>query len=193
MLGIITSLLVGVLAWSFAEYAIHNWVGHLGRGRNEFSREHLAHHRDGNYFAAALKKARMAALVVAAVAPLAMLIAGVLHGALFTTGFILTYTGYEWLHRRCHTHAPIGPYGRWVRKHHFHHHFSSPKHNHGVTSPLWDLVFRTYRPADTVRVPERHAMSWLLDPRTGDVRSRHAADYVLARKGDRARPRSAAA
>ena len=39
---LIAVFVAGLLAWTFAEYAIHNWYGHLGKGRNEFSREHLA-------------------------------------------------------------------------------------------------------------------------------------------------------
>lgn len=193
MAVILTSAALGAWAWTFAEYAIHNWVGHLGKGRNEFSREHLAHHRDGNYFAPARKKARMAALVIAAVGPLAVVVAGWTAGAAFTTSFVATYLGYEWLHRRCHTHAPTGPYGRWVRKHHFYHHFNSPRRNHGVTTPLWDLVFGTYARTDRVRVPAKHAMSWLVDPATGEVWPRYAADYVIARKPNRTLRRSPAA
>ena len=44
MLEIVTAVIVGMFSWSFAEYGIHNWVGHLGRGKNPFSREHLRHH-----------------------------------------------------------------------------------------------------------------------------------------------------
>ena len=31
--------------------------------------------------------------------------------------FAATYLGYEWLHRRLHTHRGIGPWGRWLRRH----------------------------------------------------------------------------
>lgn len=187
LLAVFASAIAGVFAWSFSEYAIHNWVGHLGRGRNEFSRQHLAHHRDGRYFAPTSKKARVAGLVTVLAAPLALWLAGPLLGTIFTVAFLGTYVSYEVLHRRCHTHAPRGPYGRWARRHHFFHHFSSPKTNHGVTSPIWDLVFRTYRSPGVVRVPERHAMDWLVDPATGEVWPQYEGDYVIARKGDRAR------
>ena len=38
-------------------------------------------------------------------------------------------------------------YQRWVRRHHFHHHFGHPMANHCVTWPLWDLVFGTHEVA----------------------------------------------
>lgn len=170
----------GVLTWSFAEYALHNWYGHLARGRNDFSREHLKHHARYLYFAATWKKVVTAAVATAVVLPVAILVAGVLAGAVYTVGFVGFYVVYEVLHRRSHTHAPIGPYGRWLRRHHFYHHFGNPKHNHGVTSPIWDIVFctHTWNRPEPVRVPRQMAMMWLVDE-AGEVKSEYRDEYVL--------------
>jgi 4-hydroxysphinganine ceramide fatty acyl 2-hydroxylase len=66
-----------------------------------------------------------------------------------------------------------------VRRHHFHHHFGHPTANHGVTSPIWDMVFGTYERVDgPLRVPRRLAMVWLVDD--GQVRPEYADDYALA-------------
>lgn len=100
----------------------------------------------------------------------------------FTLGFSVMYTAYELIHRRPHTHAPRGWYSRWTRRHHFLHHYGSPRKNHGVTSPIWDIVFRTYEKPSLVRVPPKHAPAWLMDEQTGEVRSEYAADYEIARK-----------
>jgi len=168
----------GLVAWTFAEYAIHNWYGHVAKGRNEFSREHLKHHAVKGYFAATRKKVLVALSVLAALAAAAAPLVGAGIALAFTSGFALAYAGYEVLHRRLHTHGPRGPYGRWARRHHFHHHFANPKANHGVTSPLWDLVFRTYERPGVVRVPEKHAMDWLVDGR-GELRPALAGDYRI--------------
>jgi hypothetical protein len=40
-------------------------------------------------------------------------------------------------------------------------------------------VFGTYESVDTVRVPRRMAMAWLLDD-DGEVRPEHRGDYELA-------------
>jgi sterol desaturase/sphingolipid hydroxylase (fatty acid hydroxylase superfamily) len=86
---------------------------------------------------------------------------------------------YEWLHRREHTHAGWGAYGRWARRHHFHHHFVDGRTNHGVTSPIWDVVFRTYQqPATTIAVPRKLVMSWLVDE-THRIHPEHAATFSL--------------
>ena len=51
--------------------------------------------------------------------------------------------------------------------------------NHGVTSPVWDLVFGTYVRVDgPIRVPRRMAMVWLVDD-DGTVRPEYAADYAV--------------
>jgi sterol desaturase/sphingolipid hydroxylase (fatty acid hydroxylase superfamily) len=92
----------------------------------------------------------------------------------------MTFYGiYEWLHRREHTHAGIGPYGRFVRRHHFHHHFVDGRVNHGVTTPIWDFVFGTYEKPTTIRVPAKLCMAWLRDPQSGGIRAEHARTYQL--------------
>ena len=179
---------IGLMGWTFAEYALHNWRGHLGRGRNEFSREHLAHHRTTSYFASTKKKALVAASATAIVLPLLILTIGAWRGVWFSIGFLTLYVSYEVLHRRTHTHAPWNAYARWARRHHLFHHFGSAKMNHGVTSPLWDVVFRTYVKPGVIRVPERQVMDWLLDPTTGEVKEPYRADYVLVRKQRKQEP-----
>jgi hypothetical protein len=192
MLNVLTATALGASTWSAAEYFIHRYLGHeYAKNRNLFAQEHVRHHATTSYFAPTVKKMAAAALATAAVAPVAVSVAGVSTGAAFTLGFVATYAGYEVIHRIAHTHAPKTRYGRWYRKHHFHHHFHNPAVNHGVTSPLFDHLIGTYEEPDVIRVPEKHAMPWLVDPSTGEVRDEHAADYTLVRKGKRARGKSA--
>jgi sterol desaturase/sphingolipid hydroxylase (fatty acid hydroxylase superfamily) len=173
----VLALFLGVFAWTFAEYALHDWVGHLTRGRTDFSREHLEHHRREGYFAPTPKKARTAVLVLLPMGGLATWVFG-LPGLAFAVGFAAAYVSYEVLHRRIHTHAPRNAYGRWARRHHLHHHHRDARTNHGVTSPLWDWVFGTLAPCPEVRVPRKRAPGWLVDE-AGEVRPAYAAEYVL--------------
>ncbi|MDF1661209.1 MAG: sterol desaturase family protein [Planctomycetota bacterium] len=192
MLTAIGFFLLGLATWSFAEYAIHNWVGHLGKGRNEFSREHLAHHKDPHYFARTSKKALTTLMVMIIVSPLACYGMGLLGGILFSVGFVLTYVSYEVLHRRVHTVAPGSAYTRYMYKHHLLHHFGSPKTNHGVTSPIWDVVFRTFVKPGLIRVPEKDAMTWLCDE-SGAVKPEYTDDYLLIQRQTSAVERSESA
>jgi hypothetical protein len=50
--------------------------------------------------------------------------------------------------------------------------------NHGVSIPVWDLVFGTRREVERVRVPRRLALPWMLDD-TGALRPEFAEDYEL--------------
>ena len=178
----IVAIVSGVLTWTLLEYLIHRWMGHDRRfKRTPFGVEHIRHHIEGNYFAPTWKKIIVAALVACVVLVPAIAIAGVGHGIAYVAGLIVCYAAYEVLHRREHTHPGIGPYGRFVRRHHFHHHFVDGRTNHGVTTPLWDFVFGTYERPTIIKVPRRLCMAWLLDPSTGDVRPEHAGTYVLGK------------
>ena len=174
---IAVAFVVGAFSWSFFEYVIHRWLGHDRRFRgNAFGVEHIRHHIEGDYFAPTWKKLLAAAIAAAILAVPAILVAGTTIGLAFVAGLVGCFGVYEWHHRRDHTHAP---YGRWARRHHFHHHLVDARVNFGVTSPLWDLVFGTYRTTSQIKVPPRLAMVWLIDPGTGAVRAEHADTFVL--------------
>jgi sterol desaturase/sphingolipid hydroxylase (fatty acid hydroxylase superfamily) len=182
ILTVPVSLLLGIISWSFAEYALHNWYGHKAKGRNRFSREHLKHHTNGQYFAGSLEKALVAVVAFGVTIPLSMMAVGTVHGLCYGAAFATSYLSYEWMHRRIHTHAPKTAYARWRCKHHLHHHYTRPKENHGVTSPLWDHIFGTLTPSSMVRVPERKIFEvpWLIGE-DGEVKPEFADSYEIAR------------
>jgi len=182
---IVIALALGALSWSLLEYVIHRWAGHDRRLRgNIFEKEHTRHHSRGNYFAASWKKAGAAALLMAVVIGPAILVAGLVGGITYAGGLAGFYLYYEILHRREHTHEGVGPYGRWARRHHFYHHFVNPSMNHGVTSPIWDVVFRTYRKPGVIPVPKKLSMRWLTDE-AGAVPA-HLAPFYTLRPGKQA-------
>lgn len=186
--GVIASAAGGVLTWTLLEYVIHRWMGHDHRfRRTPFGAEHVRHHVEGNYFAPTWKKLVFVAAFTPALCFPAVLLAGAPLGVAYVAGLIGFYGVYEWLHRREHTHAGAGPYGRWARRHHFHHHFVDGRTNHGVTTPLWDLAFGSYRTPGIIKVPPRLCMAWLTDPATGEIRAEHAGTYQLAAQASAAR------
>jgi len=173
------ALLLGVLTWTLLEYFIHRFLGHEPKLRpNPFATEHIRHHSEGDYFAPTWKKLLAALVFTALLAGPAVWLAGVPLGLSYVAGLIGFYGVYEVLHRREHTHAGINAYGRWARRHHFAHHYSDARSNHGVTTPLWDVVFGTYRPVQTIRVPGKFVMPWLKDPATGRVRDEFAHTFT---------------
>ena len=55
----------------------------------------------------------------------------------------------------------------------------NPKSNHGVITAIGDILFTTAEKPQRVKVPEKLAMPWLVDPQTGDVFREFSADYEL--------------
>ncbi len=181
--AVLAAGLAGALSWTFLEYVIHRWLGHDRRyRRTPFGVEHVRHHAEGNYFAPSHKKLLAAAVAAAVLIPPAALALGATLGAAYVGGLLGFYGVYEVLHRLEHVHPGLGAYGRWARRHHFTHHFVDARCNHGVTTPLWDLVFGTYRRPTRMTVPRKLAMPWLTDPVTGTVRADWSDTFVIGSK-----------
>jgi sterol desaturase/sphingolipid hydroxylase (fatty acid hydroxylase superfamily) len=181
--AIALSGLAGAATWTLLEYAIHRYLGHGRRWRkNPFALEHIRHHVEGDYFAPTWKKVVIAGGVGAVASAGAVAAVGAALGLGYVAGLLACYALYEWVHRRDHTHAGWGAYGRWLRAHHFRHHLEDARKNFGVTTPLWDLVFGTYATGGIISVPPRLAMRWLVDPARGTVRAEHADRFVLRGK-----------
>lgn len=167
----------GWLAWTLGEYLMHRFAMHALRGRGLTSRAHLTHHADRDSI---LEKWPLAWTGV--------LLFGALWAAVVTpafgVGWVFGYGFYDLHHWHAHRRPPSNRYQRWLRLHHFHHHFGHPRDNMGVTWPVWDMVFGTYHRPEVVRLPQRMAMVWLLDE-TGQVRPRFASDYEVVGRSAR--------
>ena len=167
MTAFVVSFGAGLVGWTLLEYAIHFWLGHLPRGRILISSEHLKHHRDILYFTPRPLKIRGAVPVLAVLLLAVGGMCGLPAGLGFVTAVSIGWVAYEHLHQSIHVRGPRNAYTRWATRHHLSHHFGRPNRNHGVTTPIWDVVFRTYAPAPPVQVPQRFRASvpWLTDER----------------------------
>lgn len=173
-------VVLAAAGWSLGEYVLHRFAMHELKGKGLASREHLRHHAQRDSVLESWYFAWTGVVVVATVLAInAVKVLGPV-GVCLGVGWVGAYGFYDWIHWRAHRRPVAHPYERWVRRHHFHHHFGHPMANHGVTSPFWDIVFGTYERVDgPLRVPRRMAMVWLLDD-AGEVRPEYAADYALA-------------
>jgi sterol desaturase/sphingolipid hydroxylase (fatty acid hydroxylase superfamily) len=154
---IILAFLTGMLTWTLAEYCLHRFLGHVPKRllmRSRFHKEHKKHHFIKDYFAGTKEKAMTAAVV----GPITWLLT---QSLAFTVGFLMMYLVYELIHRRLHVFPPTHAYAAHMRRHHFYHHFVDETKNHGVTTPLWDLVFGTYAKPEIISVPRKLAPNWL--------------------------------
>jgi len=138
----------GVLVWSFLEYLIHRFSFHFTpRGRWGVMFAYLIHgvHHAFPEDARRWVMPPVVSLPVAAVLATALAVAiGRFHGPL-VAGVMAGYLWYDVAHHAFHR----GPL-RWrvlnaLRRHHLQHHFATPERKFGVSSTLWDHVFRTAR------------------------------------------------
>lgn len=187
ILWMVTAFVGGWVAWTLVEYLLHRFAMHSLGGKGMMSREHLEHHVASTWtFGSELVLAWVGVLIVgfAAWMPLGQL-AGASWpvAASLAIGWGLGYFVYEFMHARAHLAPPTGTYSRWLRRHHFHHHFGHPMANHGVSVMWWDRVFGTLERPDTVRVPRRLALPWLIDG-DGELLPEFADDYHLVGSAD---------
>jgi sterol desaturase/sphingolipid hydroxylase (fatty acid hydroxylase superfamily) len=143
---------VGVFAWTLLEYGLHRFVFHIDfEFRNQKTAEfingsHLNHHAAPRDPDKLLVKPGYGLTVSSILFAFAYL----LSGSLFTASGIMAgiwagFLYYEAVHYRVHlTTAPSGFIAQ-QRRAHFYHHFTNKEKCFGVTSPLWDHVFRTQR------------------------------------------------
>lgn len=173
----ILSFLLGILLWTFMEYVLHRFLGHEHKGKNFFKDEHMVHHRKVHYFAPAYKKIAAAVIIGGVLFTLASLLLPWTHALAFTSGLMGMYGLYEATHARFHRKGPIAKPFIILRKHHFYHHFHQPKMNHGVTTRFWDRVFGTFHRVETVKVPRKMTMDWLMNG--DDIASPYRGHFQL--------------
>lgn len=137
-LTILTTVLAGLLVFSFIEYVFHRWIFH---GPDSlFRRGHDAHHRDPQGYDA-LPFFLPATLLLGLVAVFWWIMpasyAYLLGGAIGSG-----YVAYGLSHFAIHATRFRQPWlNRWAGQHHIHHYHAD--RNFGVTSPLWDCVLGT--------------------------------------------------
>ena len=144
----------GILSWGLLEYGLHRFVFHYN-ARSELGRKlvyaaHLSHHdypgATDRLFSSLLISAPVAAVYLL----LALITTGSLRAASFLfTGLVVGYFYYEWLHFRSHHSKARLRLFRYLKKYHLLHHHQTPELRFGVTSPLFDMIFGTFRPVSS--------------------------------------------
>ena len=88
-------------------------------------------------------------LIVSAPIAVILLLAGRAIGGAgaypFLGGFALGYLAYDLIHDSIHRYGTKSGVLNWLRRYHFQHHFAATDRQFGVSTPIWDYVFRTGR------------------------------------------------
>ena len=148
---------LGILSWTLIEYALHRFIFHY-RARSLFGKKliyaaHLSHHENPRATNRLFSGLTISLPIATAYMLLAWLAIGSLRAAAYLfTGLVAGYCCYEWLHFQAHHRRPRLRLFRYLRRYHLLHHYQTPEHRFGVTSPLFDVLLGTFRP---VRKPRR--------------------------------------
>jgi dihydroceramide fatty acyl 2-hydroxylase len=137
----------GLVIWTLTEYWLHRLVFHWEPDHPLGSRLHfIMHgvHHDHPNDRLRLVMPPAVSIPLAAVFLLGFLaIFGPAAGYPLFAGFILGYLVYDYTHYHVHHHVPRTAAGKRLREQHMRHHFQDHRYGYGVSSPLWDFVFRT--------------------------------------------------
>jgi sterol desaturase/sphingolipid hydroxylase (fatty acid hydroxylase superfamily) len=138
----------GLACWTLLEYVMHRFTFHFTpRTRRQvffaylFHGVHHAFPDDGRRWMMPL----VTSLPVAAVLTTLSWLAFGAAGGPFMSGIVLGYLAYDLLHYAFHRGPLRSRFGNYLRKRHLAHHYGVPERNFGVSSPIWDVIFRTGR------------------------------------------------
>ena len=150
--GVLLLLVSGLLSWGLIEYALHRFIFHYDAqsraGRKFVHAAHLSHHEDPGATDRLFTSLRMSAPLAAGYWLLAWAATGSWRAAAYLfVGLVAGYFCYEWLHFQAHHGRPRLRPLRYLRGYHLLHHHRDAGVRFGVTSPLFDLAFGTFRPA----------------------------------------------
>jgi hypothetical protein len=150
-------ILLGVAIFALVEYLTHRFTLHARPAGNGFVRKlqrrlHYDHH---------VQPDRLDLLFIP---PWFLIPVLAIYGALYffltasaevtvalIMGNLLGLLHYERVHYIAH--IPVVPrtaYGRWMKKYHLWHHFKNENYWYGVTNPLFDYLFSTWRDPNDV-------------------------------------------
>lgn len=139
--------LLGVLAWTLAEYLLHryvfHWIEDSPRGRRIHFLLHGVHHDFPS-------DADRLVMPLGFSIPLGILLYAIYCGLMgprlgepFYAGFVFGYLLYDGSHYAIHNFAMKSRFGRLLKKHHMLHHHADHDGGFGVSSPVWDVIFRS--------------------------------------------------
>lgn len=138
----------GFFAWTLVEYLLHRFVFHWYNdtpwGRRVHFLLHGVHHdypNDGDRLVMPLLTSVPLAFIFYGL--FYLLFGGVSLAEPFFAGFAAGYLCYDGMHYAVHHFKQTSRIGKFIKRHHMLHHHADHDGGFGVSSPLWDYVFRT--------------------------------------------------
>ena len=148
VLNFIGYFLLGLFVWTLTEYVMHRFVFHYAPPDKPWAqRLHFIFHGVHHDYPSDAKRLVMPPSVSI---PLAtgffflfkyILPEGEVYA--FFPGFMIGYLFYDMTHYAIHHFNFKGNIWKKIKQHHMLHHYQDPDKGYGVSSPLWDKVFRS--------------------------------------------------
>ena len=140
--------LLGILLWTLIEYLIHRYIFHYEPKTRWGKQLHFVIHGVHHDYPNDARRLVMPPVISIPLAflffGLFLLIFGSLAPAVFA-GLVFGYLCYDMLHYATHHLAMKRGMWLWLKQYHLRHHFKDDHVGYGISSPLWDYVFRTTR------------------------------------------------
>lgn len=132
-------LAIGLSSWIILEYVMHRFVLH----NEPMNITHEYHHKNPKDKEKIVISPFISIPVSILYCIIAYLIFGLQGMILSFFSFFTGYVIYELIHYYIHYSVCKNPLIKYLRKHHFLHHYKYDNKNFGVTSPICDYIFRT--------------------------------------------------
>jgi sterol desaturase/sphingolipid hydroxylase (fatty acid hydroxylase superfamily) len=149
--SILLLCLTGVLSWGLIEYCLHRLVFHFDaqseKGRNFVYAMHLSHHVDPKDMDDLFASLSLSLPLALCYCLLAWALVRSWQAVVYLfIGLTAGYFCYEFLHYQAHHRAPRLRMFRYLKKYHLLHHHQTSALRFGVTSPVFDYLFGTFKP-----------------------------------------------
>ena len=148
ILALAICFVAGAFVWTLLEYIIHRYIFHYEPKTRLGKQLHFVVHGVHHDYPNDAKRLVMPPVVSI---PLAVVFFSFFFATLgrfapaVGAGFGFGYVCYDTIHYAIHHFSMKNGVWRWLKNYHLRHHFHDDHAGYGVSSPLWDYVFRTTR------------------------------------------------
>lgn len=148
LLSIVGLVIFGLFIWTITEYLLHRFVFHWELKSEIGARIHFIFHGVHHDYPSDSRRLVMPPSVSIPLATLFYFLFRFLIGDVsvhpFFVGFLIGYLFYDISHYAIHHFNMHSKFWLAIKNHHIKHHFQDPNKGYGVSSPIWDYVFRTH-------------------------------------------------
>ncbi|MBC7428102.1 MAG: sterol desaturase family protein [Bacteriovorax sp.] len=137
----------GFVLWTFTEYIMHRYVFHWdaksAAGKYFVFLFHGLHHDDPQDPTRLVMPPLPAIMLASILYCIFSFMFPAKYLQVIMAYFMIGYLCYDYIHYATHHFPMTSRVGKYLRKYHLQHHYSGERGKYGVSSPIWDYIFRT--------------------------------------------------